>query len=339
MAHHIRRRTVLIGGAALFLSACGRENDDAPASAGSGGQFPATAEHKYGTITVESRPERIVIVGLTEQDTVLALGHTPIATTEWYGEQPYAVWPWAQDALGDAEPTVLSATDGFDFEKIATLRPDLIIGTNSGVTKDDYDKLSELAPTLAAPQGASDYFSPWPVQTRLIGDALGLRPEADKLIDDIKSRFRSEASKHPEFADKSIVFLQNAVYDSTYIAYPDGLGTEFLTALGFTVPGYLDQYRREGAQAYIPAEKIDIIDGADVLLWATEKPADLDRFEGEATFMNLAPVEEGRSAYTDGTLAGAIYFTSPLSLPYILDRLPAMLADAVRGGVPREITS
>ena len=342
MAYDIRRRTVLLGGTALILSACGSSDDDSPAldqSGGTHGRFPATAEHKYGTTTVEKTPERIVIIGLTEQDTVLALGHTPIATTEWYGEEPFAVWPWAQDALGDAEPTVLNATDGFQFEKIAELQPDLIIATNSGVQKADYEKLSELAPTIAAPPGASDYFSPWPVQTRLIGDALGLRPEADKLVTDIQDRFESEASKHPEFRGKSIVFLQNAVSEGSYIAYPDGLSTQFLTALGFTVPGYLDKYTRDEAQSYIPAEKIDVVDGADVLLWATEKASDIDALEDEATFMNLTPVQEGRSVFTDGTLAGAIYFTSPLSLPYLLDRLPAMLTDAVNGEAPRELPS
>lgn len=342
MAHTIRRRTVLLGGTALIVSACGSSDDDTAApdqSGGTRGRFPATAEHKFATTTVEKAPERIVIIGLTEQDIVLALGHTPIATTEWYGERPFAVWPWAQDALGDAEPTVLSTADGFEFEKIASLRPDLIIGTNSGVTKADYDKLSDLAPTIAAPPGASDYFSPWPGQTRLIGDALGLRPEADKLVKDVQDRFESEADKHPEFRGKSIVFLQNAVSEGNYIAYPDGLSTQFLTALGLTVPGYLEQYARGEAQSYIPAEKIDVIDGADVLLWATEKASDIDALEDEATFMNLAPVEQGRSVYTDGTLAGAIYFATPLSLPYVLDRLPVMLADAVDGGAPRELMS
>ena len=43
------------------------------------------------------------------------------------------MWPWAQDELGDAKPTVLSNADGFQFEKIAALRPDLIIGTNAGM--------------------------------------------------------------------------------------------------------------------------------------------------------------------------------------------------------------
>ena len=76
----------------LTLAGCGSsEIQDAP-NAGSSkptaaaGSFPAEATHRFGTTVVPKRPERIVVVGLTEQDAVLALGYKPIATTEWYGE-------------------------------------------------------------------------------------------------------------------------------------------------------------------------------------------------------------------------------------------------------------
>src|SRR5690349_1342380 len=141
---------LLIAGGALV--ACG--SDEEPASSGSDGSapaggsaFPVAVEHRLGETVIEEQPERVVVVGLTEQDILLELGVTPVAVTEWYGEQPFATWPWAQDLLGDAEPEVLSQADGIEFEKIATLEPDLIIGTNSGMTKKDYELLSAIAPT------------------------------------------------------------------------------------------------------------------------------------------------------------------------------------------------
>ena len=118
------RRVLPVLLVAVLFAACGSSEDGSSAPAGPAETgFPATVEHEFGTTTVESEPERIVVVGLTEQDTVLALGHKPIATTEWYGKQPHAVWPWARDALGDAKPTVLTNSDGFDLEKIAGLAP------------------------------------------------------------------------------------------------------------------------------------------------------------------------------------------------------------------------
>jgi iron complex transport system substrate-binding protein len=76
------------------LAGCGSTDDGgAPPSATRSSVFPVTVTHRLGITTVPAKPRRIAVVGLTEQDVVLALGEKPIATTEWYGEQPYAVWP------------------------------------------------------------------------------------------------------------------------------------------------------------------------------------------------------------------------------------------------------
>lgn len=126
----------------ILLAGCGSdESSGGGAAAGADGArkaaFPARVEHRFGTTVVPATPRRIVVAGLTEQDTALALGYRPVATTEWYGDHRYAVWPWARAALGDAKPEVLDATDGFQFEKIAGLRPDLILGVNSGMKRAD----------------------------------------------------------------------------------------------------------------------------------------------------------------------------------------------------------
>jgi iron complex transport system substrate-binding protein len=126
------RLSIGLGLLMLAVGGCGSGSDSAAAPAAGDPGFPARVEHKFGTTVVPAKPERIVSVGLTEQDTILALGYKPIATTEWYGDQPYAVWPWAREALGDSRPTVLSNADGFQFEKIAALRPDLIVGVTPG---------------------------------------------------------------------------------------------------------------------------------------------------------------------------------------------------------------
>ena len=41
--------------------------------------------------------------------------------------------------------------------------------------------------------------------------------------------------------------------------------------------------------------------------------------------------------HTDGTLAGAMYFISPLSLPYVLERLVPQLEAAVAGKAPQRV--
>jgi iron complex transport system substrate-binding protein len=281
----------------------------------------------------------VVSVGYTEHDALLALGITPVAVTDWYGDQPHATWPWAQDELGAAEPELLSLADGFQYERIAALDPDLIVGANSGMDEAAYDRLSEIAPTIAHPAGAEAYFSQWDEQARLIGAAVGQAAEVDELIAGIKADFATAAAAHPEFEGTPIVFLQNAFYDGEAIAYPDGLSTAFLTDLGFTIPPELGPFDRdgEGAQAYIPLEQLSVLDAGEVLLWATETPAERANLEQVAVYNSLQAVEDGKLVFTDGVTAGAIYFTSLLSLPFVLEQLVPALAGTLAGEGPATI--
>ena len=64
-------------------------------------------------------------VGLTEQDALLAVGVVPLAVTEWFGDAPGFIFPWATDALEAADgelPEILSSTDGVDVEKVGVVR-------------------------------------------------------------------------------------------------------------------------------------------------------------------------------------------------------------------------
>nr|WP_314142457.1 ABC transporter substrate-binding protein [uncultured Rhodococcus sp.] len=326
-----------------MLTACSNSADDASPTADSSSDsaaFPVTVEHAFGETVVPEEPTRIVVAGYTEQDTVLALGVVPVGVTEWYGDQPYATWPWAQAALGDAQPEVLSATgDGFEEEKIAALEPDLIIATNAGLTEDTYDRLSDIAPTLAQSDASTAYFEPWDVQAEKIGRALGKKTEVDALIDGVNQKFADAAAAHPEFAGRKAIFLQNAFYEGKAIAYQDGLSTDFLTELGFVIPDDVDAYvpADGGGQASIPLENLSVLNAADVLIWGTESPGDRAELEKEPVYDALEPVEDGNLVFTDGVTAGAIYFTSVLSLPYVIDKLAPALDEAL-GGTAATIT-
>ena len=292
--------------------------------------FPVTVTHKYGDTVIPAEPLRVVVVGFTEQDILLALGVTPVATTEWYGDQPYAVWPWATGKLGDAKPVVIKAPDKLPLEQIAALTPDLIIGTNAGLDRAVYDSLTKIAPTIAnSGKYDSDWFEPWPDQTQLVGKALGKEAAAQQLVDDLSRRFADEAAAHPQFARVPAIFLQAPYYEGSAIAYQDGLSTEFLTDLGFVIPAELTPFARDEAQAYIPVEKMDVLNAGQVLIWATEDDKAKAELEKNKLFGQLEAVKAGRSLYTGGELAGAIYFSTVLSLPYVLDRLVPQLAEAL----------
>jgi iron complex transport system substrate-binding protein len=334
-----RWRAVLVVVVALVaLAACGGGSDEvADDDTGSGGVFPVTVDHEFGSTTVKSEPKRIVVAGLTEQDTVLQLGFQPIATTEWYGEQPDAVWPWAHDLLGDNKPKVLTQTDGPQYEEILALRPDLIIAVNAGLDQETYDRLSKIAPTVAQPQGGTQYFSPWDEQAIQTAKALGKEKEGRQLVEDTKARYAAVAAEHPEFKGKTATFSQGEPYDGLLYVYPDGLSTEFLTYLGFVIPKGLEKYTDgPGTQAMISDERLDLID-QDVIVFATEKSGNIDNLKKMPTFDTLKAVQEGRAVYTDPIVSGALYFITPLSVDCALDTLTPQLERAVNGESPQEV--
>jgi iron complex transport system substrate-binding protein len=320
------------------LVGCGSDSTSSDSSAGAGkGAFPAKVKHKYGVTTVPAKPKRIVSVGFTEHDTLLALGEKPIAVSEWYGEQPYATWPWARDELGSSKPTVLNNGDGFEFEKIASLRPDLILGVNAGMTEEDYEKLSKLAPTIPPVKGSLDWFSDWDAQVEQIAAALGKPEEGRALVKRVKKGYERAAEEHPEFEGKTATFVQNGFYNGLIYAYQDGLATDFLTMLGFRInPKLTPLVENPGEQVGISEERLDVLD-ADTIVFATEKPSDLTALRKVPTFAKLDAVADRRAVFTDGTLAGAIYFMTPLSLEYVLEELPPRLAKAVAGKAPQSV--
>ncbi|PJF38194.1 MAG: ABC transporter substrate-binding protein, partial [Phototrophicales bacterium] len=136
--------------------------------------FPVTIEHKFGSTTITKKPERIVVLGYTEQDIYFALGEKPVAVREWFGEVPHGIFPWAVEAAGDAEPIVLNMPYGsLNYEAILELQPDLISAVDAGITQEEYERLSQIAPTLAQTDDYIDFGTPWQEATRLIGKAIG----------------------------------------------------------------------------------------------------------------------------------------------------------------------
>lgn len=322
----------LLAAVALLIPAAACGGADAKSS----GEF-ATVEHKFGTTVIDDEPKRVLIAGLTEQDTVLQLGVKPIATTEWYGEQPDAVWPWSQKRLGASKPVVLTQADGPDFERIAELRPDLILAVNAGLDRATYAKLAKIAPTVAQPKGSPQYFSPWYEQVPLIAQALGKEQEGKDLVASVRERYAEIARQHPDWKGKTATFAQNAPYEGELLVYPDGLSTDYLTMLGFTMTPGLEKYADgPGSQAGISAERLDLID-ADVMVFNTEEPGDIAKLRSMATFDQLDAVKKRRAIYTDATLAGAIYFDTPASLMYTADRLPRLLDRALAGRSPQVV--
>lgn len=284
--------------AAGFTAGCGSDKPGTVARDGS-----VTVRHAFGETKIPAPPKRVVSAGLTEQDDLLALDVVPIAVTEWFGGEPFAVWPWARAKLGNAQPTVLSLADGIQVDQIAALKPDLIVATNAGLDADTYSRLSEIAPTVAQ-SGREAFFEPWKDQATTIGQAVFKHDEMQALIAGVGDKFIAVSEGNPGFAGRTAALLRGQLTDGKPQSLTPAWRAEFLTAMGLLVVEGLD---------------------ADVLIWATES-------DEEQAALLADPEIAGRgkaNIFTGKELAGAIAFASPLSYPLVADQLPPRIVEAL----------
>jgi iron complex transport system substrate-binding protein len=331
----MRTKTLLAILACAALTACGSSDDtESSASSDAGaekGAFPVMIEHKYGSTTIEKAPKRVVVVGLREQDALLALGVVPVATTEWYGKQPGAIFPWAKDELGSAEPpTVLSATDGIEIEKVAAQQPDLILGVYSGITKKEYTALSKLAPVVAQPKGQPDYGSSWQEETLISGRAVGKPDEAQKLIDDTEKLIADTAADNPDLEGKTAAIVSD--YQGIFVYGPKDVRSRLLEELGMQYPEALvDAFPKEfGGQ--LSDEKTDLLD-LDVLVWFADGERSRAEIEKDPLYSKLAVNTDERDVFIGGKdrVYNATSFVSVLSMPTLMKELVPRLAAAADG--------
>jgi iron complex transport system substrate-binding protein len=291
---------------------------------GSPGGGSVTITHLFGQTVIKEPPKRVVSAGYTEQDDLLAVGVVPIAVTNWFGDQPFAVWPWAQPKLGAAQPVVLNLDSGIPVDQIAGLKPDLIVAINAGVDADTYQKLSAIAPTV--PQSDGDaFFEPWKDQATAIGQAVFQADQMKSLIDAVDKQFAAVAQKYPQWKAKKALLMQGTFFQGTVVATTAGWRTDFLNQMGLVIADSIKPFGTDH-RAVIPRDQIRaVLDSADVVIWTTESPDDQKTLLADPDVAASQATAQNRHIFTTKDQAGAIAFASTLSYPLVADQLPPQI--------------
>jgi iron complex transport system substrate-binding protein len=283
-----------------------------------------TITHLFGETVVKEPPKRVVSAGYTEQDDLLAVGVVPIAVTNWFGDQPFAVWPWAQPKLGGAQPVVLSLDNGIPVDQIAGLKPDLIVAVNAGLDADTYQKLAAIAPTIAQSDGDA-FFEPWKEQATAVGQAVFQGDQMKSLIGAVDQKFADVSQKNPQWKGKKALLMQGALWKGTVVATLAGWRTDFLNQMGLVIADSIKPFGGDH-RAIIPRDQIKaVLDSADVLIWTTESPDDQKAILADPEVAASQATTLNRHIFTTKDQAGAIAFASPLSYPLVADQLPPLI--------------
>lgn len=266
-------------------------------------EFPVTIEHAHGETTIPAEPQRIVTWGWSNEDVVIALGKVPVGMPfQSYGGGDNGIHEWVEEALADlgAEtPTILPAGGEPPVEQIAALQPDLIIAAYSGLTADQYELLSGIAPTIA--YSGAPWSTPWQDLTLIIGKALGKEAEAQALLADTTAWVEAEFAKYP--ALKSVTFASANDYDGAIAVYaPLDARMKFLTDLGMTLNPSVAALAPGDDAFYYPLsyELFDKLEG-DIFVTYFEEQSALDDWLATPQAANYPPIVNGGLAALVGT--------------------------------------
>lgn len=183
-------RRGFIGGALataalIGLSGCADDADKAARTTGKSGTRKVSTIH--GEIDVPAQPTRVVTVSFVGTANLLDLGVTPVG-----GVTGSVEFLPAFTSKLDAMPIVADTAGQVDLEKVASLNPDLIVGsdwTNASQALLPYDDLRQIAPTALFEQGPS--VGNWPNQAHGYADAVNRLADLTTL----REKFLKEQSR------------------------------------------------------------------------------------------------------------------------------------------------
>jgi iron complex transport system substrate-binding protein len=331
-------------GALVALAACG--DDDSPSAAttaatattaasttaaatGVGsegserGEWPVTIEHRFGSTTLEERPERIVTLDLQWTDAVLALGETPVGYVHDDLAGPSGTFPWQGELLADV--TAIEAGDALPLERIAELRPDLILVGYYGVEEDRFDDLAAIAPTIGL-LGEKDVDA-WQDQIEVVGKLLGKTDAAAAKVKEVAADVTAVASELPGLQGKTFAMANFVPGDSIYVvANPQDGSNVLFGDLGLEIdPGILALADGVSGRAQLSLEQADLL-ASDLLVLFTNG-ADPNDLVG---YGQLPAVQNGSVAVLDYVGVVGLNTPTPLSIAYSLDLITPAL-EAVAG--------
>ncbi|MFB6720361.1 iron-siderophore ABC transporter substrate-binding protein [Kribbella sp. NPDC056345] len=316
--------------ATSLLVACSSADDAQPQGTASTAGFPVTLTNTFGKTVVPAKPQRIITLGWNAQDIVHALGETPVAMPRvTYGPTAAGVTAWDAEWFDPAKTELLDTGDKYPFEKIAALKPDVILAPYEGFDKATYDTLSGIAPTVAYP--GAPWQTTWQDQTLLVGEALGKKAEAEKLITGLNDRIKQVAAEHPEFKGKTLAV--GSFGAENYIFMPGDPRVQILNQMGFVNSPRVEALQKANTKnefaLTISKEKIADAD-ADVLI-AYVDGLGPQKFAADPVYSSLGAVKRG-SAYVldDQQVISGQSAISVLSVPWVLDKMIPGLAKAAQ---------
>ncbi|MUJ27579.1 siderophore ABC transporter substrate-binding protein [Aliivibrio fischeri] len=144
-----------------------------------------TVSHQLGKTTLETKPQRVVVIGTGTLDAIDYFGIKPVAVTQATTMPSYLLKYKTKEYASSgslSEP---------DFETIYMQKPDVIIIGSRAVKA--YKDLSEIAPTIVFAADSTGYWKSTQQQWRMLGNIFEIQDKVEAKIASVDAEFNAIA--------------------------------------------------------------------------------------------------------------------------------------------------
>lgn len=258
--------------------------------------------HAMGVTEVPDNPQRIVMLTNEGTEALLYLGVTPVgAVQSWSGD------PWYDHIAAPLAETVDLGTElAVNLEILATLEPDLILGTK--VRQEAiYPQLSAIAPTVMTETIGGE----WQKNLQFYADTIGKSDDGKAAVAGFTERTERMRAALGDAIGEEISLVRFSP-NRTRIYYKDTFGGLALSQIGFARPAAQD--RDEFAEE-VTKERIPDMDGDRIFYFSDdldsdEATANLNDWLNDPLWLNLKGVKAGKAQRVSEIIwntAGGIY--------------------------------
>lgn len=337
----VSRKSFILGTASLstttLLAACGRSKSASSTTSGK----TISIKHVYGTTEVPADATKVATVAWANQDVLLALGIMPLGFSKqtWGVTDGSGMLPWTKEkvdeltANGAAQPKLFDDDGGVKInpQAVNATKPEVILAVYSGMSKEEYETLSKIAPTVAYPKVA--WGTPWRETIAINATAVGKKTEGDTLVADLEKQVADAVAKHPQIKGKAAAFCYTAEGDATKFGYYTTADprTAFLSDLGMKVPASVEKTSKENASAFnvdISTENADSLNDFDlIVMYGTE--SDLAAMQANSLLNQVRAIKNGAVAFVGNSdPMAASTNPGPLSIPWGIEKYVGLIATA-----------
>ena len=258
--------------------------------------------HAMGVTDVPDSPQRIVVLTNEGTEALLVIGVRPVGAVEsWKGN------PWYDYLMPLMDGVTFLGTEGApDLELIASLEPDLILGSKVRHEK-IYEQLSAIAPTVTT----ETLGAPWQENLAVYAEAVGKSAEGEAALAAFDARVAAIHDNLGEAVNQSISLVRISP-TRTRMYLKASFPRMIMDAIGFKRPATQD---KDGFAEDLTKERIPELAADRIFYFSpdpsdTEAEANLADWTDDPLWLNLEAVKAEQAQRVDDGIwvaAGGIF--------------------------------